>query len=532
MAMVTTMGYRKSVFFVAMIMTSSALTAGEWHVTPSIKLTESYSDNLLGDQDNKTSSWITELTPGLRVSGQGKNLDLNLVYQLSDVSYQAQNDSNDTYDYYQGDVLFKLFNNQWRTRISADKGRRYSSLASGILSAQNAISPNQSILTNYIIDSSFRSKVSDLFIYKLGVTANKSYDNGLNSQNNEAYGANAYLGNQPSSSSSYWHLSANYRELTRNPNSAAIAQDFSDYQAELGISLIDDFWLFASYFDQINNIDTTSLDLNSSSFGGGVRWKPSDKIDLKISYNKSIDKKNSDFTSIELTLKPSKRSSLYFTTGKRYYGNYYKAMVNYRLKRFSASIDYNEQITSYNLSQFQTPSLGSLICPKGQNFNINDCSFSSAVSPILKPDQQLIKLNNTLSDNNTNTYLEKKFSANINYTKRKVRLSLSHLDSKRNELGTNADKIYNESITTLTASYRFNSRANLGVDLSYRENETVAAQTIQSKSKDRVVSLSYHYKFSRTTTGKAILSNSQRVVTGSLASFTENRISFAFTKEF
>lgn len=523
-----TMGFNKATIVFPLYLASAPIMAFNWNVSPDLNLTQSYSDNIVIQQQAKESSWVTQITPGLHIKSTGKHLNFFLNYQITDISYQSKSQLNDTYDHFNSKLQFSLFNNKWLTQISASKGKQVNNLSNGIRAGKSDFAINRTDISDYLFSSKFDSVFTDLFAYHLSLQANKSHssDNQLNS---DAIASSVTIENPPETDNSYWNISANNYELTSLQYSKS--QYIRDYQASVGFKFYQDFWFFIQYFEQDSNLTSTpGNNIGSSNYGGGLRWFPSNKIDIKIAYNESLDDRYSNFYSLEINLKPSQRTQLYLVSGKRFYGNYFQGQFSYRLKRLSANISYNEQISSYSLAQFSSPISGNLICPNEGEFNLSNCLFSTELNPTIGVNEQLISATNFLPELNYQTYLDKHFNANISYTKRKLTLFLSHSRVRRTPLETDREK--DERYSSFNIDYQISRRANIDFALSLRQSKVDSQLPTASSAQDRIASLGYSHRFSRLARAKIQLSHLTRDGTGSLLSYDENRISFSLVKEF
>jgi len=527
-----TMGYKKALVILPVVLVSYSVTAGKWSLTPSVNITESFTDNLFHTQHDTTSTLITELSPSIELKRTGKQLDASLLYKLANVSYHSDSDSNDTTDYFSGKLNFKLLDEQWLINLSADKSRTLNSLSDGINSQGNFVTPSQSSTTNYTISTSFTSAIPDILLYDIDLKANKISGQSQDQFNNKkAVSSAIMLNNTRRHIKSYWNVSANRNQIFSDDEANFERQVFRQYTASMGWNFIEDYWVFLQYSEQDNDLGSNSTaNIESSSYGVGLRWFPSNNIDIKLSYNKSLDDINSDFASVELTIKPSKRTQLYLTTGKRFYGDYYDVQFSYRLKRFSAVISYHEEISSYNISQFQSNSVGNLICPAQSDFNINDCYFSSSLTPVLGPDQQLFEIDIVGAQESQSTTLDKRLTSTFTYTKRRVNLVTTFVRSIRYDLDSQGESHDNSIV--INAGYRLNKRSNLSLTLSYLDSTTDKNQASQAKALDKTLAISYSRKLAKDAIGLISLSRYQREATGTLQSYDENRILISFTQEF
>ncbi len=73
------------------------LQAGEWELTPQIRVAETYTDNVDLRSPGKESEYITELNPGLQVEGRGRRADLALNYRMQNLFFAKEADRSTTF---------------------------------------------------------------------------------------------------------------------------------------------------------------------------------------------------------------------------------------------------------------------------------------------------------------------------------------------------------------------------------------------------------------------------------------------------
>jgi len=59
----------------------------QWKIEPRLSITETFSDNILLRNRDPRADWVTDLAPGLRVSGEGKHLQAYFDYSLHEMVY-------------------------------------------------------------------------------------------------------------------------------------------------------------------------------------------------------------------------------------------------------------------------------------------------------------------------------------------------------------------------------------------------------------------------------------------------------------
>ena len=79
----------------AMLLLSSHSVAAEWKITPSLDLRETYSDNIrLAPQGNEQSDFVTQINPGISLTGTGPRLKVNASYVMQNLFYAEESSRN------------------------------------------------------------------------------------------------------------------------------------------------------------------------------------------------------------------------------------------------------------------------------------------------------------------------------------------------------------------------------------------------------------------------------------------------------
>jgi uncharacterized protein (PEP-CTERM system associated) len=75
------------------MMAPSAL-AGDWRIVPSVSINETATDNVGLVKNHRESDWITDITPGINITGRGDRLSLSFDYQLHGLHYANDSSRN------------------------------------------------------------------------------------------------------------------------------------------------------------------------------------------------------------------------------------------------------------------------------------------------------------------------------------------------------------------------------------------------------------------------------------------------------
>lgn len=81
---------------IACIMSTTHATAGNWTVVPRVIGSETYTDNVTAAHSNAQSDFITEISPGINISGDSGRSKLNLDYQLQSLFFAGDSGRNST----------------------------------------------------------------------------------------------------------------------------------------------------------------------------------------------------------------------------------------------------------------------------------------------------------------------------------------------------------------------------------------------------------------------------------------------------
>ena len=90
------------------ILACRTASGDELKFAPSVALKEEYNDNIFFSTTNKTSDFISTLTPGIELSDRSERLDANILLQLHDIMYAKTSDLNSIDQDYTGRVRFQL----------------------------------------------------------------------------------------------------------------------------------------------------------------------------------------------------------------------------------------------------------------------------------------------------------------------------------------------------------------------------------------------------------------------------------------
>jgi uncharacterized protein (PEP-CTERM system associated) len=269
-------------FAAALGMSSSSALAGEWRIVPSVSVNETATDNVELVKNRRESDWITDITPGINITGRGDRLNLSLDYQLHGL-------------YYANDSSRNNFQNSLNARGTLEALENFFFIdASAMISQQNLSafrgSANSSVDTNdsdntaetatYEISPYFRGTLGMSTEYLLCYNLSKTTSDENNARNTKTRQLVGRLASTKDFSLFGWSLDANSQkddfEQGRSTESDLV-------RGTLTYRIVPQFRV--SLIGGRESNDYTSQDKESHTIkGAGFEWTPTERTLLAASY--------------------------------------------------------------------------------------------------------------------------------------------------------------------------------------------------------------------------------------------------------
>lgn len=100
---------------------SPLVLAGNWRFSPEVGGGLSYTDNLFLDSNKEITDFLFEVTPGFRIDGHGRRLQLTADYSLQAVHYQDHSNFDDQYHRFNSGGIWNILDD----RLFLDFGASY-----------------------------------------------------------------------------------------------------------------------------------------------------------------------------------------------------------------------------------------------------------------------------------------------------------------------------------------------------------------------------------------------------------------------
>jgi uncharacterized protein (PEP-CTERM system associated) len=287
----------------------------DWTVQPTLALRESYSDNLrLAPSQDAQSAWVSEVAPGVAVTGNSQRLKLNLAYQIQKIV--AQSEADRLNQQLAASATAILLTDRIFIDLQSSISQQNNSAFGPQLVDNTYITGNQSTLKANSISPYLRYRWNGIASTTLRYTHGSVRSDTLSAQTDALL-----LDLVGDNSARRWNWSANYSQK-KNHDSTLPPVTISNAALSLNFPLVNTVGLFLTTgYEKSDYEASTSTQVAGRSRSVGVSWNP------------------------------SPRTSVVLSAGKRYFGNTYAVNVSHRRHNSVWNIVYSEDITT-NYAQF------------------------------------------------------------------------------------------------------------------------------------------------------------------------------------
>lgn len=306
----------------AMVLLSSHSIATEWKIVPSLDLKETYSDNIgLAPAGNEKSDFVTQINPGIALTGTGPRLKVNARYGMQNLIYAEESRRNTTHH-------------------------------------QLNAGANAELLDDFLFLDG-KASISQQNISAFGPQTTDNINTTNNLTETRTYSISPYLrhrfGSTASSELRYTHDAVD----ASTGGYLASQSDRIQFNLNSGTAFKTLGWGLNYSNQQIDYSNARTIDMETIS--GNLRYLVSTKLSLiatggyeKNNYLAIGTKPEGSFWSGGFAWAPAERTSIMASAGKRYFGSTYSLKANHHTRRTAWSLDYSQDITTTR-SQFLLP---------------------------------------------------------------------------------------------------------------------------------------------------------------------------------
>lgn len=210
--------------------------------------------------------------------------------------------------------------------------------------------------------------------------------------------------------------------------------------------------------------------LDTTSYGAGLKWTPSIGRNMSLTYNQLEEGENqTKFLGVNLAWAFSTRTALNFDYGKRFYGDAYRLDFSHSLKSLRTSVSYSEDLTTFSrLGASSTNITGIFVCQFGST-ELIDCFQPDSLDYQLQAGEEFRASTEVVTDISEEVILRKSGTASIGYQKRKVTLSIDA--SYRRTEYLESDRLSINRSLRLNVNYALGRKTDIGFASTLATNQ-------------------------------------------------------------
>ena len=311
----------------AMLLVYSHAGAAEWKITPSLDLKESYTDNVtLAPPGLEKSEFITQINPGISLTGTGPRLKLNANYAMQNLVY-AEESSRNTFNHMlnanaNAELVDNLFFLDGRAAIS----QQNISLLGPQATDNVNVTGNRTEVKTYSVSPYLRHSFSNFASSELRYTHDEVSTGVGGLSGSQADRIQLQMNSGPAFNTLGWGLNYSNQKTAYGNTTNINAQNIDNeiLTGNLRYPVTPRFSLTATGGYEKNNYISTGAKPEGSFWSAGFSWAP------------------------------SARTSIDASAGRRYFGDNYSLAASHHTRLTAWSLGYSEDITSTR-SQFLIP---------------------------------------------------------------------------------------------------------------------------------------------------------------------------------
>ncbi|WP_293746162.1 TIGR03016 family PEP-CTERM system-associated outer membrane protein [uncultured Paraglaciecola sp.] len=294
-------------------------------------------------------------------------------------------------------------------------------------------------------------------------------------------------------------VSAQYNDTSRSN-----LQNFKStrVQANFGFPIVNKIEFFVTggleEYDSGNIEFSSRSNIDTSSYGAGLKWNPSNERTISLTYNQ-LDEgdKQTNYVGLDLAWAFTSRTALNFDYSKRFFGDSYRLGFKHSLKSLRTSVTYSEDVTSFSrLGASTTTITGIFVCEFGST-DLADCFQPDSLDYQLQAGEEFRATTEIDTDITEEVLFRKTGTASIGYDKRKIKVSINANYSQTEYL--ESDRINTNRRLSFNFNYALSRKTNISFASTVAKNqrsELEDADTIVTNSLDFKRNLTRQLKLS------------------------------------
>ena len=494
-----------------MVMQVGVANAGHWSVDPSLRISETYTDNVaLAPQGQEESDFITLISPGVSIQGQRGRSYASLDYALNNLIYASDKSRNEVNHQLAADGRAELISDWMFLDARANVAQQNISLLGPIGIDVTNENENTTETRTYALSPFFRGRLGSTLLYE----ARYQRD----------------------------YVSADGTDLTDSNADTAIVSINS------GTDLSKLRWSLNYINERVDYRQSEDTRIEKVTLDGSYGFTPRFGVLGTVGYEENDyvyvgEKPKGDFWSAGIFWRPSSLTSLRMSAGERFFGKTEALDFSHRSRRFLWSARYSEDISSTR---------SSLLIPTAVNtFSYLDSLVSAGISD---PIQRARVVNAFIAERGlpstiftatnffTNrTFLQKRFDGSVAFNTPKTTyiLSLFMDDRDAEEIGATSNILGADDFSTSSnvrqqgvnflINWQFAPKTN--VDFNVGGNDTNFRDTGRDDQL-KFIRIGLRHRLQPKVSGSIDFRHLERDSNVELSDYVENAVSAALNIQF
>jgi uncharacterized protein (PEP-CTERM system associated) len=301
-------------FALAAVMIPRYASAAEWRVTPSLAVRETYTDNVrLTSSEKARSDFITDISPGISVTGTSPRLKLRASYAPHYIKYLNDPQGSTLAQRFEGSTNAELVEQLFYFDGTASVGQQNISPLGPQPVDNTNVAGNRTTVRTYsaspYLRHSFGSTAAGEVRYARSATS--SGESSLGYGHNDMFRLN--LDSGPAFRTLGWDVRHTKQKYA---NSSIPSTDSTSTMGSLRYMVTPQFHLIATGGHEKYQYDSIGPATSGASYSGGFSWRPTERTRIAAS------------------------------VGKRFFGRTYSLDSNVRSRSTVWQLTYNEDITT------------------------------------------------------------------------------------------------------------------------------------------------------------------------------------------
>ena len=474
-----------------------------WTITPRLRVAEIYTDNVnLAPKGEEESDLVSEIAPGVTLTGEGRRLRVNLDYRLQALLYAESTERDDVFHRLQSSANAELI----KERIFVDASANYTQrnlFNTGRIARDNISGDGERTdVATYRVSPYWRERFAgyadaELRYSRSGVLVDSPQ---VSDSDRNRVDFNARSGRR--SPVLTWRLDYLYDRQDRED-----APDFEEQEVEGEVRdpLLDDLRLLAlAGYAESDFLSSRNI-VDGSYWSIGAAWRPSRFFAVEGGVGE-----NNEFLNVNLN--PSRRTSLAVSYRNRSVGadpgDRYNGVLTYRIRRGQVGARYSERTTT----------IQRLLLEEQEGLPLDPLDEQPILDEQGQPAFSSVDLP-TLTDE---VFVQKRFELFAGFRLgKKSNLNLTLFDVRRefDETGDDEDEIGGRA----TWRWRLRPRTRLSSEIQLRHIDFRELST-EDEADDGIFRIGLTQDFARAIAGTLEYRFRRRDSSNEDSSFDENRV--------